>query len=287
MKILLAGLGITGKQIAEHILEQDASMLKAAIVSPHSSKIGLDVGELIGRNPVGTPIVGSDTLTETMELLHPHVLLDFSQPSFIHDNIETLARAGVNLVIATTGHTQTELERIKYYTEKYRIGTVMAPNITYGVNVLMELCKFASKLMGGYDFEIIESHHRYKKDRPSGTAKRIAERIMENSFTHAQESSDVTIHSIRAGGIIGDHKVVICGPYDQIELRHQSFSRKAFAEGALWAAQFIAKHRGFYFMEDVFAKSLPGYQTKTCDCDMLRKNEDIPKPLTKYRKISQ
>jgi len=262
MRIALAGLGITGKQVAEYILEQDNVSLETVVVSSDSSKVGVDIGELLGRKPLGTTVIGSCSLVETLHQKRPQVLLDFSNPTFIHDHIELLAESGTHLVIATTGHSSTDIERIKYYTQKYHIGTVMAPNITYGVNVLMQLCKYAARMMGGYDFEIIESHHRYKKDSPSGTAKRIAEKIIEGSNVHSD--SDIAIHSIRAGGIVGDHKVVICGPYDKIELRHESFSRQAFAQGALWAAQFIAKNRGFYFMEDVFAASLLGFQSKTC-----------------------
>lgn len=265
MRIALAGFGTTGTQVAEHILDQTDLALVSVVVSPHSTKLGLDIGEFIGRKPLGTSIVSSDELAETISRQRPQVLLDFSHPAFIHDHIETLAKAGVNLVIATTGHSATELQRIKYYTHKYRIGTVMAPNITYGVNALIELCKHAAKLMGGYDFEIVESHHRHKKDSPSGTAKRIAESIVDNSLLHADGTSDeIEIHSIRAGGIVGDHKVIICGPYDKIELRHESFSRKAFAQGALWAADFVTKHRGFYSMEDIFTYSLPGHRVSTC-----------------------
>jgi len=265
MRIALAGFGITGTQVAEHIMEQAELALVSVVVSPRSAKIGLDIGEFIGRKPVGTSIVSSDELAEAISRQRPQVLLDFSHPAFVNEHIETLAKAGVNLVIATTGHSVAALERIKYYTNKYHIGTVMAPNITYGVNALIELCKHAAKLMGGYDFEIIESHHRHKKDSPSGTAKRIAESIVSNSRSHIDGTSDaVEIHSIRAGGIVGDHKVIICGSYDKIELRHESFSRKVFAQGALWAAEFITKHRGFYSMEDIFAYSLPGHQTSTC-----------------------
>lgn len=265
MRIALAGLGITGKQVAEYILDQPELALVSAIVKPHSVKIGIDVGEILGRKAVGTTAASSADLAEILSCSRPQVLLDFSSPAFIHDHVEELTKAGVNLVIATTGHNAVELQRLKYYTNKYRTSTVIAPNITYGVNAFIELCKHAAKLMGGYDFEIIESHHRHKKDSPSGTAKRIAASIIGHSSPQVDSTgSEIPIHSIRAGGIIGDHKVVICGPYDKIELRHESFSRKVFAQGALWAADFITKHRGFFHMEDVFAQSLLGTQVSTC-----------------------
>lgn len=264
MRIALAGLGLTGIQVAEYILAQNDLSLVATVVGDKSAKIGRDVGEILGSKAVGTSITSSSELAQTLQIHRPQVLVDFSNSLFIHEQIETLASAGVHLVIATTGHQAADMERIKYYTQKHHIGTVMAPNITYGVNVLMELCKLASKLMNGYDFEIIESHHRNKKDRPSGTAERIADKILEGVSTSADAFPDIPIHSIRSGGIVGDHKVIICGPHDKVELRHESFSRKVFAQGAIWAAKFIAKHRGFYLMEDVFAETLVGYRTQKC-----------------------
>lgn len=263
MRIALAGLGLTGSQVAEYILAQKDLSLVTVIVSAESSKIGLDVGEILGRKPLGTSVVGCGSLSHALQSQLPNVLIDFSKPSFIHEHIETLARAGVHLVVATTGHQTADIDRIKYYTQKYRIGTVMTPNITYGVNVLMVLCKLASRLMSGYDFTIIESHHRQKKDCPSGTARRIAEKISEGAPV-ADAAPEIAIHSIRAGGIVGDHKVLICGPHDKVELRHESFSRKVFAQGAVWAARFAEKHQGFYLMEDVFAETLLGYRTQTC-----------------------
>jgi 4-hydroxy-tetrahydrodipicolinate reductase len=264
MRIAIAGLGITGTQIAEHVLDQDNFSLVAAIVSATSDKIGLDIGECIGRKHIGISITGSDNLAETLQQYRPQVLLDFSSAAFMRQHVETLSTTGVHLVLATTDHSATDLERIKYYTKKYHVGTVMAPNITFGVNVMMELCKIAAKLMPGYDFEIIESHHRYKKDRPSGTAKRIAAKIIEGSYTNSDGIDTVPIHSVRSGGIIGDHKVIICGSHDKIELRHEALSRKAFAEGALWAAQFIATRRGFYLMEDVFTETLFPHTNSSC-----------------------
>ncbi|MEM5768295.1 MAG: 4-hydroxy-tetrahydrodipicolinate reductase [Bacillota bacterium] len=264
MRIALAGLGLTGSQAAEYILAQNDLSLVAAIVSAASAKIGRDIGEVLGHHPLGVSVTGCRDLAQVLQTQRPRVLIDFSHPSFIQEHIETLAGAGVHLVIATTGHQSRDIERIKYYTQKHHIGTVMTPNITYGVNVLMILCKLAARLMDGYDFEIIESHHRHKKDSPSGTAHRIADKILEGTAAPSDTLTDIPIHSIRAGGIVGNHKVLICGPHDKIELRHESFSRKVFAQGAVWAAKFIENHRGFYLMEDVFSETLLGYRAQTC-----------------------
>lgn len=264
MRVALAGLGLTGSQVAEYILTQPELTLVTALVPVESAKTGRDVGEILGRGPLGVTVANCRQLTQVLKTQRPQVLIDFSHPSFIQEHIEMLAASGVHLVIATTGHLPEDVERIRHYTQKYAIGAVMTPNITYGVNVLMVLCKLAAQLMSGYDFEIMESHHRHKKDAPSGTARRIADKLLEGAANTPDALPNIPIHSIRAGGIVGDHKVLICGPHDKIELRHESFSRKVFAQGAVWAAKFIESHRGFYLMEDVFAETLLGSRAQTC-----------------------
>ncbi|MPN51595.1 4-hydroxy-tetrahydrodipicolinate reductase [bioreactor metagenome] len=124
----------------------------------------------------------------------------------------------------------------------------MAPNITYGVNVLMLMAEIAAELLGDYDFEVFEEHHKHKKDRPSGTAKKIVNKIRNGLLTQ----KDIPEHVVRAGGIIGKHKILICGEFDKLEISHESFSRVAFAEGAYKAAQFITGKTGFYEMSDIF-----------------------------------
>ena len=162
-----------------------------------------------------------------------------------------LAHYGINIVTAVTDYGPDEIERIKQFALQDKIGVVMAPNITYGVNVLMLLAEIATELMNGYDFHVLEEHHNRKKDSPSGTAKKIANKIQTILATNL-EDKEVPIQAVRSGGIIGKHKVLICGEYDQLEISHQAFSRFVFAEGAYKTAQFIYGKKGLYGMDNVF-----------------------------------
>ena len=128
-----------------------------------------------------------------------------------------------------------------------------APNITLGVNVLMLLTNLASNILNNYDFQITEIHHKNKKDAPSGTAKKIAVEIQKGlrSSGNEDKNAQVPITAVRAGGVVGKHEVMIIGEDDKIEISHESFSRRAFALGALRAVRFIKGKAGFYEMNDV------------------------------------
>jgi len=186
------------------------------------------------------------------------VLIDFSSSSFLRDNIMVLAQCGVNVVTAVTDYEPVEIEKIKSIAEQGNIGVIMAPNITYGVNVLMLMAEIAAELMNEYDFEIVEEHHKHKKDKPSGTARKIADKISNNLLVYR----DIDAHAVRAGGIVGKHKVLICNEFEKVEISHESFSRVAFAQGAYKAAQFICGRQGFYEMSDIFEEERKQRQRK-------------------------
>lgn len=246
MKIALAGLGRTGKIAAEYLWQQDA--LTMVLCRPGSEKANRDLAETLGIKPTGIVVETTDHLEKKLFHKQPDVLIDFSSHSFLKENIHTLAKCGVNVVTAVTDYDRAEVEKIKIFAEKGNIGIVMAPNITYGVNVLMLMVEIAAELMGDYDFEVFEEHHKYKKDRPSGTAKKIVNKIRNGLLSQ----KEIPEHVVRAGGIVGKHKVLICGEFDKIEISHESFSRVAFAQGAYKAAQFIVGKTGFYEMSDIF-----------------------------------
>jgi len=130
------------------------------------------------------------------------------------------------------------------------IPVVLSPNMSVGVNLLFELAELAAQRLGrGYDIEIVEAHHRAKKDAPSGTAKRLAEVL---AASRRQPTSQIPVHAIRAGDIVGDHTVVLAGPSERLELTHQAQSRDVFAQGALKAAAFVRSQKpGLYDMSHV------------------------------------
>ncbi len=246
MKIALAGLGRTGKIAAEYLLQQ--GVLSMVLCRPNNPNANKDIGDILNIKSTGIMIETSDHLERKLFQHRPDVLIDFSSSSFLMDNLSVFESCGVNIITAVTGYESAELEKIKNVAQRGNIGIVVAPNITYGVNVLMLMAEIAAELMNDYDFQIYEEHYKHKKDSPSGTAKKIAEKIQRGLVVN----EEIPTHAIRAGGIIGNHKVMICGEFDQIEISHQAYSRKAFAEGAYKVAQFITGKTGYYEMSDVF-----------------------------------
>ncbi len=176
------------------------------------------------------------------------VLIDFSSPEGTRAALEAALQTNAAMVIGTTGADNKLQADIREASKKIPI--VFSPNMSIGANFLFELSRLsASKLKEGYDIEIIEQHHRLKKDAPSGTAKKIAEVISKEKGWNLGK---VVIHSVRAGDIVGEHTVIFSGPGETIELTHRAQSRDAFARGALVAALFAAKKKsGLYSMLDV------------------------------------
>lgn len=250
MKIALIGLGITGKIVAEYLLKEQA--LAMVLCRKGSSKAGKDLGEILHRPTTGITIESTECLEEKLLRYQPNVLIDFSRPDFLNENLASLAKRRVNVVTAVSNYNEIETKRIKLVAQNGKIGVVMAPNITYGVNVLLTMARMAAQLQMECDFEIVEENHRNKIDSPSGTAARLATTIASTIRENGGDSNTVPIHSIRSGDIIGRHKILVTGKYDQIEIAHTAFSREAYAEGAYKAAQFVCGKTGLYEMKDVF-----------------------------------
>jgi 4-hydroxy-tetrahydrodipicolinate reductase len=253
IKICISGLGRTGKEIAKSILKEQELHLVSVICSPTSKSLNKDLGEILGIGNTGIIVTGSDKLEEVIFRNKPDVVVDFSNPKAALKNAVIFSKYRVNIVIGTTGFSPYELKRIFVLSRKYKNGIVYTPNITLGVNVLMLLTNLSASLLSNYDFQITEVHHKNKLDSPSGTAKKIACEI-QSGFKNIGINStnfEIPINSVRAGGVIGKHEVMIVGEDDKIEISHESFSRKAFAQGAIKAAKFIHKKSGYYEMRDV------------------------------------
>lgn len=251
MKIALIGLGTTGNIVAEYLYKEN--VLSMVLCREGSANEGLDLGQILHRPHMGITVESTADLEAKLKRYQPDVLIDFSGPSFLREHISTLAKCNVNVVTAVTAYSQMDIKRIKVFARQGAIGVVSAPNITYGVNVMILMAELAAQLQSDYDFQIIEENHRNKKDSPSGTAEKLAAAIMRTWEKNGEnEETSVPIHSIRAGDVAGRHKVLVYGKYDQIEITHTAFSRMAFAEGAYKAACFIQGRSGYYEMRDVF-----------------------------------
>jgi 4-hydroxy-tetrahydrodipicolinate reductase len=274
IKVCISGLGRTGKEIAKAISNEKELHLVSSICSPNSKYLNKDLGQILGIDNTGIIISSSENLEEIIFKNKPDVVIDFSNPKAALKNAVVFSKYKVNIVIGTTGFSPYELKRIYVLSRKYKNGIVYAPNITLGVNVMMLLTNLSASLLSNYDFQITEVHHKNKLDSPSGTAKKIACEIkagLKNSGIII-ENFDIPINSVRAGGVIGKHEVMIVGDEDKIEISHESFSRKAFAQGAIKAAKFIHKKSGYYEMRDVLdlEKVLKTYITNN---DRMRKRE--------------
>ncbi|MBI4352553.1 MAG: 4-hydroxy-tetrahydrodipicolinate reductase [Candidatus Omnitrophica bacterium] len=193
------------------------------------------------------------------------VLIDFSSPPGTRKCLEAALRSKTAMVIGTTGLGPDGEEAIRRASK--RLPLLFSPNMSIGANFLFELARTAAaRLKAGYDIEIIEAHHRLKKDAPSGTAKKIAEviakekgwdldkvaRFGRQGVTGERANEEIGIHAVRAGDIVGDHTVLLSGAGESIEITHRAHSRDAFARGALAAAAFLAgRPKGLYDMQDV------------------------------------
>lgn len=193
------------------------------------------------------------------------VVIDFSLHSATPAVAELCGRHKKALVIGTTGHSDAERAKIKE--QKSNIPIVWSANYSTGVNALFWLTRKAAEILGpGFDLEIVEMHHRMKKDAPSGTAKSLAEILaavrkeqLEKVARHGRvgivgerTASEIGIHSLRGGDVVGDHTVIFANAGERLELTHKASSRETFANGALRAAEWVVKQTpGLYDMQDV------------------------------------
>jgi len=193
------------------------------------------------------------------------VAIDFSFHDVTPKVAERCERLGKALVIGTTGHTETEISQISDL--QSRIPMVWSSNFSTGVNALFWLTRKAAEILGpGYDLEIVELHHRMKRDAPSGTAATLAEILAQvrggqlqvvlrhgrQGITGERTPTEIGVHSLRGGDVVGDHTVLFAGDGERVELVHKASSRETFARGALRAAVWVAGRRpGIYSMQDV------------------------------------
>jgi 4-hydroxy-tetrahydrodipicolinate reductase len=192
-------------------------------------------------------------------------VIDFTHAPVTAAVAEACAAAGKPLVIGTTGHDDTQ--RAAIVAHATRIPIVFAPNFSVGVNTLFWLTQKAAEILGpAFDLEVVEMHHRLKKDSPSGTARRLAEILAEarelsyaKDVRHGREGmvgertkTEIGMHAVRGGDVVGDHTVIYANVGERLELTHKASSRDTFANGALRAAKWAAaKPPGLYDMQDV------------------------------------
>ncbi len=198
----------------------------------------------------GTPLIGKELgklkISSSQDgLFLVDVFVDFTTPEATEANLDYVARYKKALVLGTTGLNDAQLKKIKEVSGV--VPVVFSPNMSVGVNVLfVTLPEIAKRLGPDYSIEIVEAHHKTKKDAPSGTAKKFGQVLADAT------GKEIPIHAIRLGDIVGDHTIIFCGNSERIEIKHQAHSRDLFALGALKAAKWVmGKPAGLYSMQDV------------------------------------
>lgn len=265
LKIVLVGTGRMGRQVAKKLAEEkDDFRIVAAISASDSPDIGKDLGLLSGIQPLNVSILGVDAFESVLEKTKPDVVVDFTMAESCMKNMKIAAKKKINMVVGTTGFTPEQLNELKKLVKENGVGMVLSPNMSVGVNVYWKLIKEATRMLKDYDIEVIEAHHRFKKDAPSGTAVKTAEIIAKElgkdlkdaavygrSGLCPRKEGEIGIHAVRAGDIVGDHTVLYSTLGERIEVKHMAHSREAFASGVPKAVRFIAGKKGFYGMDDV------------------------------------
>lgn len=238
IKLGIAGVcGRMGRRIFELASYDKDFEIALALERKGIPQIGKDLGKIkISSSPDGLFLVD--------------VFVDFTTPEGTETNLEAVAKYRKAAVIGTTGLNGAQLKKIEEVSGVVPI--VFSPNMSVGVNVLFAILpQIAKKLGPDYSVEIVEAHHKAKKDAPSGTAKKFAQLLTEVS------KKEIPIHAIRLGDIVGDHIIIFCGNSERIEIKHQAHSRDLFALGALKAAKWVfGRPAGLYSMQNVLQQGL-------------------------------
>ena len=205
-------------------------------------------------------------------ILDVDLVVDFSSPSALDGLLNYAERTGAKVVLATTGHSVEQMERIKYSSKKVAI--FHSANMSLGVNLACKLVGYASRFLTDYDVEIVETHHNKKIDAPSGTALALAKEInkaKDNSLNIVvgrsngkRSTNDLTIHSVRGGTVAGKHSVTYFGTGENLTISHEAENKDVFAKGALSAVRFLmSKVTGLYGMNDLLADAIPAKSIST------------------------
>lgn len=250
--------GRMGQRIIQ-LAHQDKSLtIGAALEATGHPEQSRDIGEVAGIGLVGVKVLPTVAVEQRLD-----AIIDFSLPAGTMAVLPLCLERKIPLVVATTGHTpeqRAEIEAAAHHT-----AILMAPNMSLAVNVLMKLVQQAAGILKNYDFdvEIIERHHRFKKDSPSGTAlhfTRIVQEAMgQTEVRHGREGlvgerphHEIGVHAIRVGDNVGEHDIIFSTLGETLELSHRAHARDCYARGALQAAKFLANRpAGRYTMNDV------------------------------------
>ena len=262
IRVAIAGAGgRMGRQLIQAALQMDGVALGAALEREGSSLLGADAGELAGAGKTGVTVHSSlEAVKDDFD-----VFIDFTRPEGTLTHLAFCRQHGKGMVIGTTGFDDAGKQAIQDASKE--IAIVFAANFSVGVNVMLKLLEKAAKVMGNYtDIEIVEAHHRYKVDAPSGTALAMGEAIahaldkdLKDCAVYAREGhtgervpGTIGFATVRAGDIVGEHTAMFADIGERVEITHKASSRMTFANGAVRSALWLkGKKSGLFDMRDV------------------------------------
>ena len=244
--IVCGGCGKMGSTVARLVHQNEDMKLVGIIESPSHPQKGKDWGMSLSLGKTGTII--RDNLEEIIPVTDQ--IVEFTNPQVSIQHLEIVSKYKKTMIMGTTGFSSEEIEKINKLAQG--IPFLLSPNMSLGVNLLFKLtAETAAALGDDYDIEIVEAHHRFKKDAPSGTAKKLAQEIAKAKGVNLDEAA-IGIHSIRSGDITGEHTIMFTALGERLELTHKAHSRDSFAYGTIQAIKFMeGKPPGFYEMKDV------------------------------------
>jgi len=253
--------GRMGGRIIHLLAATEGIVLAGALEKPGHPAVGQDVGEVVGLSKKGIAV--ADSLAQVLP--QGEVLIEFTHPEPSLNHLKEVAAAGKAMVLGTTGFSPAQMAEIHALAARTRL--VFAPNMSVGVNLMFKVvADIARVLSDGYDVEIVEAHHRLKKDAPSGTAVKLAQviahalhRDLEKVGVYERKGligertkEEIGVQTVRAGDIVGEHTVLFGGIGERLEIIHRAHNRDNFARGAVKAALWVAQQPlGLYDMQDV------------------------------------
>ncbi|HCL90681.1 MAG TPA: 4-hydroxy-tetrahydrodipicolinate reductase [Candidatus Atribacteria bacterium] len=259
--IVCGGCGKMGSKVAQLVNQNKDTELAGIIESPSHPGIGKDWGMSVGLGKTG--VIITDNLEEIIQSADQ--IVEFTNPEVSLQHLEIVSKYKKAMIMGTTGFSPEEIEKINKLAQG--IPFLLSPNMSLGVNLLFKLvAETAAALGDDYDIEIVEAHHRFKKDAPSGTAKKLAQEIAKAKGVNLGEVAiygregmigerkrgEIGIHSIRSGDITCEHTVMFTALGERLELTHKAHNRDTFACGTIQAIKFMeGKPAGFYGMKDV------------------------------------
>ena len=263
--IINGACGRMGRLIIQGVAQQTDMEIVGAIEYAEHPHIGSDAGVVAGIGEIGVAITSEldKVLGDT------DVVIEFSKPRATLQHLKQVVEANKAMIIATTGFNSHELATVKALASQIRC--VMAPNMSLGVNVMIQALELIAKALGDdYDIEVIEAHHNHKADSPSGTALRLAETVAtalgrdldevgvygRHGIVGARPKKQIGIHAVRGGDIAGDHTVLFATEGEQLSVVHRAHSPEAFAKGAIRAARWVVNApKGLHDVSEILVYS--------------------------------